>query len=278
MKITNLQDLTIAEIIDCLLISFEGYFVQMPNDLDYWTNRFKTSRINQTLSYGVFDQGKLVAFINNGIDDWHGKKTAFNCGTGVIPAYRGQGLVDQMYQYAIPELQKNDVTRCALEVIQANERAIRVYERIGFHTVKSLPCFKGKLNFSDPTVQIKLVDFKVFQQANLVNQSNYAWDNVDEAVEMGKAFYQTYQVTTAGKTIGYFVVNPENGYLPQVELVVGDTFHNWKKLFSGVQQISKVAKINNVDGRRTNFVSHLEALGLEIPLSQYEMEMNIDEK
>jgi ribosomal protein S18 acetylase RimI-like enzyme len=108
-------------------MAFDGYFVKMPDSLDYWATRFKQARVNYHYSFGVFDASRLVAFIIQGMDIHDGQLTAFNTGTGVLPAYRGQKLVDRLYDHAIPRLKERGIQKCQLEVIQENERAIRVY-------------------------------------------------------------------------------------------------------------------------------------------------------
>ena len=151
-NIQHLKNTDLPIIVDCLVKAFANYFVPMPDSVDYWRNRFKGARVNFELSYGVFDDQQLVAFIINGVDGEKEALTAFNTGTGVLPAYRGQQLVDKMYEKAIPIFKENDITSCALEVIQANDRAIRVYERIGFTKQRSLQCFKGAIKLEGKAV------------------------------------------------------------------------------------------------------------------------------
>ncbi len=55
-----------------------------------------------------------------GVDEHYGKLTAHNDGTGVIPTYRGNQLVDKMYEVAIPRFKAKGIEQCTLEVIQEN--------------------------------------------------------------------------------------------------------------------------------------------------------------
>ena len=68
MKIKSLAHLPLAEVIDCFLEAFKGYFVEMPSDLDYWDFRFRGARVDWNLSFGMFDEEKLVGFFIIGID------------------------------------------------------------------------------------------------------------------------------------------------------------------------------------------------------------------
>jgi len=270
IEIRNLSNTKLSTIIDCLLIAFEGYFVQMPSDLNYWKSRFKGARVDFSLSYGVFQKDKLVAFIINGIDESNGLLTAFNTGTGVIPAFRGQQLVDKMYAHAIPILKNKGVQQCSLEVIQANARAIRVYERIGFKVDRSLKCFKGTIDNPIDQVSIQQVDFHALVKQGKPEHNLYSWDHSKEAILKSGTDYQTYVVNRAKKTVGYFSIK-ESGYLGQFEAADQD-FHF---LMNGIKLINPAIRINNVDATRTTLISNLIAAGLENTIDQFEMSMRI---
>ena len=143
MQIKNLATTPLPQIVECFNLAFANYFVKMPTDVAYYEGRWRSARVDYEASIGVFDKDKLVALMIIGIDYHNGKLTAFNTGTGVIPDYKGQALVDKMYEFARPIFQKKGIQKCMLEVIQGNARAIRVYERIGFKIVRSLRCFRG---------------------------------------------------------------------------------------------------------------------------------------
>jgi len=270
MEIRSLQDTPLDTIVNCLLISFEDYFVPMPTQLGYWQDRFKGARVNLGLSFGCFEQEQLVGFIINGIDDHQGELTAFNTGTGVIPSHRGKRVVDQIYDFAIPILQKAGVQKCALEVIQANDRAIRVYERIGFRITKKFLCFKGQLKEGKALLDIKIVPFHEVAARNKPFHDYYSWDNMDAAVTAAGPVYTTYFVRDSeGEEVGYFTINPNNGYLAQYESFQDD----FNLLLNAISQIRTEVRINNVDIERADVVIFLLAAGLDNHIDQYEMEM-----
>lgn len=268
----NLKGVPLETIVDCLVVAFEGYFVQMPSDVAYWRNRFKGARVDWELSFGVFQEKDLVGFIINGVDELNGELTAFNTGTGVIPAYRGQRLVDKMYDYAMPYFKKKGVTKCALEVIQANARAIKVYERIGFDIKRNLKCYKGTLNTVNSGTQIKEINFQEVVNKGLPKHEYYSWDFTNQAMLQSKEVYKTYEVMdTQKQSIGYFIINPLTGFIAQLE----SASTNMLALLSGVQQVSTSVRINNVDDRRTTLIENLVNCGLENTIDQYEMELLI---
>ena len=272
MQIKNLKNTPLSDIVKCLVEAFEGYFVQMPSEVEYWEKRYERARVNYELCYGVFDKGQLVAFIINGVGRLNGHLTAFNTGTGVIPAYRGQQLVDQMYAYAIPFLKKEGITKCSLEVIQENARAISVYKRIGFTTQRSLQSYKGTLATSGETVDFQKVAFSKIEALGYPKHNFYSWDFANDALRQAGNVYETYSVMdSANKMLGYFVIDPVKGTLAQIE---SEVVH-FPTIATAISQVAKEVRIVNVDDRRTNFIENLLAHGLENSINQYEMEMDI---
>ena len=200
--------------------------------------------------------------------------TAFNTGTGVIESYRGRQIIDKLYAHAIPIFKENGVTLCALEVIQGNARAIRVYERIGFQIVREFPCFMGDLPLDNIPVEIEKIELTELFQQNQAYQSTYSWDFVNGGIQQNLDKYEAYFVKEEGETIGYFIINPENGTLAQNELFQNKK-GDWKKLFAGIKQVHPFSKMNNVDGQRKELIEYLKKIGLENKISQYEMVMKI---
>ena len=274
MEIKNLSNTSLEEVVFAILMAFEGYFVTMPSDPVYWKSRFQSARVDWTCSFGLFDEGELVAFIINGIDYEGTAKVAFNTGTGVVPKYRGQKIVDQLYEYAFPFLKEKEITHYALDVIQENSRAIRVYERIGFSIQKEHHCFKGKIATSSYQTSLKQISIAEIQDSK---DYLHAWDNSIPAIKNSpKGTYSCYEVLNLEQEkIGFFVINPISGYLPQFEIYQTDLTQNWSLLFDGIAQINRALKISNVDGERRDQRAILTSLRLENTINQYGMERKI---
>jgi ribosomal protein S18 acetylase RimI-like enzyme len=271
MKIKNLESVQLSEIVDCMLIAFEGYFVQMPSDLEYWANRYRGARVDFSLSYGMFDEGKLVGFIINGVDWQDGHLTAFNTGTGVIPSHRGLKVVDQLYEFAFPEMKEKSVTKCALEVIQDNSRAIRVYERIGFSIEKDLRCFRGNWNVSGGNTIIESVNFDEVTAKNSDFQRFYSWDNINQAIAINPSIFEHFFIkNNQNELLGYCSLQPKTNSIAQIEIFENEP-KNWQKLFETIQKIAPSVRIINVNGERKTFISEILKAGLENHIDQFEM-------
>jgi ribosomal protein S18 acetylase RimI-like enzyme len=276
VEIKNLASTDIETIIGCLSQSFADYFVPMSSDIAYWRNRFKISRIDLQFSYGCFVENNLVGFMLIAIDQHEGTMTAYNGGTGVIPEYRGRKIVDQLYEFAIPIFKEQGIERCTLEVIEQNDRAVKVYERIGFEKTKFLRCFKGYLKHGDD-VQLKETELNEINHWAIQENQLPAWDHSLAALKQAGSLYKVFEVfNPGGKKLGFFVINPENGYIPQSGLFPGISGREkWDELMSSISKISTSVKMNNVDDRRKDLIAALERSGLENFINQFEMELCI---
>lgn len=266
VEIRSLEHTSLAEVVDCLLASFADYFVPISGDVAYWEKRFAAARVHWGLSFGVFYQDRLCGFIINGLDVRHGQRTAFNTGTGVIPLLRGNALVDQLYNYALPLLAREQVQACALEVITKNERAIRVYKRIGFEVVAHYHCFKGQLAAqAQAPVYVREATLAEVASWPLAHPS---WDHTFEAMRQSLGAYKHFIVADYMEDIGFFSLNPATGYVAQLESASPD---HWELLLAGLAQVAPQVKINNIDSRRAALLNALQHSGLECYIEQYEM-------
>ena len=270
MTVKHLGDTEFGEIMECFLLAFEGYFVKMPTDHNYYKQRWKAAKVDFELSYGMFNNDKLVGFIIHAIDDRKGDITAFNTGTGVIPEYRGKRIVKSIYEFAISDLIKNGITKSVLEVIIENEKAIKAYKGIGFEICKNFKCFSGELSESKNDIEIIEVSFNEILWEHIPNQDKYSWDFHYRSLKMGNSKY--YNVMKNGSIESFFAINPENGTINQLEVLNNQPII-WDRLFSAIQSISKQVRLINVDDRLEDKLLAIEKSGLKNTVNQYEMEL-----
>ena len=273
MTVKPLNNISFNELMACFFKSFENYFVEMPTELNYYKLRWELAKVNYKLSYGMFDNGKLVGFIINGIDKRNGHIIAFNTGTGVLPEYRGRKIVKSIYDFALKDLRENGITKCSLEVIKKNLIAIKSYQSIGFRKCRTLKCYKGQINIKqDNFIDLVEKDFNQIDWNGLPNQIFYSWDNHSNTIK--NMDYRYFQVLNQNQPESYCIINSNNGYLAQFELLQKESV-NWKRLFLGIKSISHTIKINNVDHRLTDKIKFLSSIGIENTIDQYEMELEI---
>lgn len=273
LKVRKLENIEFEIIIDCFLRSFDNYYVELPTDKNYYEERWERAKVNYTLSYGMFDGEKLVGFIINAIDEQNRVKIAFNTGTGVLPEYRGKRIIKSIYDYAIPDLKINGISKCSLEVLTENVKAIKSYQSIGFKICKTLNSFSGDIKLTHhEKISINKVDYNSFDWNDLPNQDLYSWDFNSKVIKNGE--YDYYQITKNNFVESYFVINPKNGYLAQFE-ILKESNGCWNRLFSGIKEISNFIKVINVDNRLNKKIGYINSIGLLNTVNQYEMEMDI---
>lgn len=271
MEIKSLENTPLKIIVDALTKSFADYFVKMPDDITYWGNRFRIARLDPTLSFGMFDGDILAGFILIGVDNYDGHLTAFNTGTGVLPEYRGKGIIGRLYEFGMPLFKGRGITSCSLEVIEINHKAIKVYERIGFKKSRFYRCFKGELNTSPENVSLHKVDFSDIPLEKRLHYNS--WDHTDKAIELSLT-YNAFEVLHTDKAIGYFVIDTATGYIPQLNIYTPHK-EQWNILFNGIANLFPVVKVNNVDERNTILIESLTLAGLDNFINQFEMQIDI---
>ena len=124
-----------------LKAAFSTYSIQLDTSEKALFERFTRVNVSYPHSGAFYEGNKMVGFILHGIGERNGKKVAYNAGTGVIPEFRGQQLTEKMYANLIDMLIKNNFSEIVLEVIDTNESAVKIYDKIGFKKTRLLNCY-----------------------------------------------------------------------------------------------------------------------------------------
>lgn len=275
MKIKSITNLDTDSLTQTFNIAFENYFVPFKLTPQLLHQRIHNSGIDLSHSIGAFENKKLVGFMLIAIDDWGDKKTAYNGGTGVIPKFRGQRLVKQMYDYAIPEFKKLGVEQLILEVICENEKAIKAYESVGMKIDRRLCCYSGEINASQSEhidISIKISNEPDWTQYDSIQDFTPSWDHVKQSVNRSQANYKYVELFQDEKLVGYGIINPLNGAVPQFG-VSKDCRRNrlGTILFKTLAEIKSPLKLNNIDSSYEPANEFLKHLGLNNPIDQFEM-------
>lgn len=257
----------------CFFQAFHDYYVDLFKDHGYYEKRWRMAKVQYDLSFGVFHHGNLVGFVLHAIDTRDGLLTAYNACTGVLPEYRGQKLIHSIYDHSIPVFKANGIKRCTLEVITENIRAIKTYTSIGFRTTKLFHCFSGNLNGVQVQDQeIREVEFDVKSLMSHSSKQWYSWENHVRALARGN--FRAFEIHVNNQVESFFIMAPTGGYVAQIE-VMTDNILAWDRLFSIMSRHSVHIKINNVDSRLSDKITHLLKAGLQNKLNQFEMEMTL---
>ncbi len=175
------------------------------------------------LSFGAFDDDKLISFTLNCVGRFNGHKTAYDTATGTIKAFRGRGLASQIFNHSIPFLKKRDITHYLLEVLQENETAISVYTKASFKESRS---FTHYLQNSRDVVFAKhgLPEGCSLRFTYLNDRHNMealwdvqpAWQNSFDALTRQPGGFFIWGVYDGAQLIGYGIIETATGDIPQL--------------------------------------------------------------
>ena len=261
----------------CFAEAFSDYQVDMRMSAEQFAQRLKRDSVQLELSAAAFDDDKMIGFYINGIGDWRGERTAYDAGTGVIPAFRKRGVAKDLFEFLVPRLKEASVMQYLLEVITTNTPAVELYRKVGFVDTRQLAVFRaeeqielvGKLR--DVLIRrVEKPDWRLFESF----WDGYpSWQNSSAAVE--RVLDQTVVVGAYKDEhcVGYGVVFKPSTLLMQLAV---SPKHRRKGVGCSIvaalqQEVEGVLKINNVDEKMQAVVAFLEALGFKEVMKQFEM-------
>jgi hypothetical protein len=94
--------------------------------------------LSPSLSVVAFVDGEAAGLVLSGVRTIDGKKVAWNGGTGVAAAYRRQGVGRELMRAALQLYREAGVDIATLEAVSENEKAIALYQQLGYRIVDKL--------------------------------------------------------------------------------------------------------------------------------------------
>jgi len=178
---------------------------------------------NAELSFGAFEDEKLVSFTFNGTGFFNGIKTAYDTGTGTLEEFRGRGLATQIFEHSLPFLKQNGIGQYLLEVLQHNTKAINVYNKLGFKVSREFSYFvqdADKVLVSAHLLPSKYVireiDLGRKQEMVLFWDFIPSWQNSFEAILRQSDDFIIRGVFDDAKLVGYGILEPYSGDITQI--------------------------------------------------------------
>lgn len=278
MTIQSLASVSLAEITDTFNEAFSDYYVTLQLSEPAMALKLCSENIDLSYSIGAFDQGRLKGFILHGVDDIRGVKTVYNAGTGVVPTYRGQRLTEQLYKVVLPSLQKEGMVHHQLEVIEQNEPAKRVYEKIGFDRVRTFSCFKGSAAVEpDPALSIKEITEPQFDTYASFWNFAPSWQNDTPAIRRALDAHKIVELRKGEELVAYATYMPATGRVKQYGVHPEHRRKGYgKQLFHHLCSVSPHNEVSliNVDENDTASIEFFKAIGFQRFLGLWEMKFN----
>jgi ribosomal protein S18 acetylase RimI-like enzyme len=245
--------------------------------------RFTKNAVDWQASVGAFDGDRMVGFTMIAIDDWQGRRAAFDAATGIVPDFRGRGLAREMFDWALPGLREKGVERFVLEVMAENEPAIRAYEKTGFAIRRRLSCLglnlaAARRRVSAPgRLEIRTVDRKVLLDLEEWVDWQPSWENSFAALARIPE-----QLVALGAFVGQELVGGI-GYSPSMNWIMTLVVRPSRRrqgigsallqgLVAALPEEQELVKLLNVDSEDLGMRAFLEARGFHHLVDQFEMD------
>ncbi len=279
IEIKHLAETSLADITECFNQSFADYIVKFNATEEGLAARWKAGRVDFQMSFGAFEEDQLVGFFITGIDDYDGKRTAFNLATGVIPAARGQRIVQRLYDYAFPHFRENGVQQCMLEVIVGNDIAIKAYQNVGFEIGRTLHCFSGSLKWNEdvilPPLRFRKTAVPRWKKYEELQPYAPSWEHTPAAIDLARKEYDFWEFYEGKILRGFFCGKKENGFTPHVWVDPARWNDLGPFLFARIANRFGKIKMNNVESTATELIGLLKRRKVENKIDQYEMKMDL---
>lgn len=275
MRFQDLSSVSLTELTRAFNEAFSDYFIKLQLNEEALATKLRSENVDLHCSVGAFDGEQLIGFILHGVGTRGTERVVYNAGTGVVPAYRGQGLTRQLYQSVLPVLAKEGMLQHQLEVIEQNTPAISVYEKVGFTRARTLGCFKGTLQGeTDPQLTFEEVATPDFEAYRRFWNFTPTWQNDTPSVQRALDAHRIIEVKKDGELVAYAVYTPANGRVKQYGVHPDHRRKGYgRQLFRYLCRTSstKEAILINVDESDTASIGFFKALGFQRFLGQWEM-------
>ena len=217
------------ELYDTFIVAFSDYVVPFALTETQFRNHIILTGVDLERTAGCVTADKLVGFSLNGFGGWEGRRTVYDAGTGVIPDHRRQGISKEMFALMLPVFKADGFEQYLLEVVTTNDRAIDLYEKLGFYIVRELALLQcdGELNASvheTPNIEIREIDQPDWDLLLSFWDGRPSWQNSVDAVKRSTKMKSFLGAFEAGKCVGYIVFSSKFGRVAQ--LAVSKVYRN----------------------------------------------------
>lgn len=278
MQIRRLTTEDIPALLESVNGAFADYIVPFQLNAEQLEFKIRSEDILMDYSVGVFDEEKLIAFIMHGVRHHDNIYVVYNGGTGVLPDYRGKGLVGKMYAYILPFLKDKKTEKTVLEVIESNQSAIRAYEKQGFNVNRKLLCFSGQFTLHPTQQAAAVVPLETLPWADLPAFWDITPSWQSDTPSMLTTAPNILGAFLEQQLIGYVLFNPTKKRIYQ--LAVAPAYRRkgiGQQLCAAVQGLipNDTLQINNIDEASVGLKLFFERQGLTNDINQLEMVMEI---
>ncbi len=273
--IKNLMTTDPKLIVDCLHEAFSDYAVPMKMPSKYWIDRWEMANISYEYSYGYFDNHQLVGFLLHGLDHWNGNDCFYNMATGVIPTYRGQGIVTKIYEHCKALLSSNKINYGYLEVLTNNKKAIRAYEKAEFKIIDELISYQlSPLKNSNSDFHFSKVEEYNSEKYKHLKHHRLSFEHRDEIINRNPDAFSIFELRQANNCTAYAIVKVSNQNILQFGFLNNNMKRYGIPLFSKLGKEFPTSRIINISKKDLELVNFLNEINFQVFISQYSMQLH----
>lgn len=279
IKIKSLAGSNLDTLFETFSMAFVDYNIQLNKaELEKMLNR---RGFVAELSFGAFDNDRLVSFTFNGIGMYNGLKTAYDTGTGTLKEYRGQGLASRVFAESIPSLVSAGVKRYLLEVLQDNNSAVSVYTKQGFEVFREFNYFVQDMSAVKPYCRGVGSDYSMreISSSDIIGVEDWwdfspSWQNSFEAISRKVSDFTVFGAFCNSKLVGYGILEPSSGDITQIAV---DKNHRRNGVATAIlgrmleRNKHSGIKLINSDIACESVTKFMETNGIPISGKQFEM-------
>ncbi len=277
-----LNDDYIGELYAAFTEAFSDYVIPFALTETQFRNHINLNAVDLTRTVGSLDNGRLVGFTLNGFGDWNGRPTAYDAGTGVIPAYRRRGLSRAMFDMMTPIFRASGIEQFLLEVVTTNSGAIDLYEKLGFVAVRRLALLQcdGKIRESTVRdVSIREINEPDWELFATFWDGKPSWQNSIDAIKRCSNLRRIFAAFVDGQCVGYIIFASTLGRVAQI--AVSKAHRNrgiataLVKMMQDSTDQDAPLQVINIDTTLTDTMNFFNNLGFNERLNQHEMVKSI---
>lgn len=279
MEVRTLEHITNDVLADTFSAAFADYPTQFSHSQIF--SILKRRGYRGDFSVGMFDNGRLVSFVLNGVRSHNGLLTAYDTGTGTIKEYRGKGLTKRLLNEAVATVKSKGVEQYLLEVLCENAPAVALYEKNGFRTDRIFLCHSqsmSKIQLPDSkTNHIEIEALDVSSVTDTYGQFcdfTPSWQNSVKSILAAHDELIGFRAKVGANTVGLVVGDPHHGDIAVLAVAPG-----MRRIGIGTELLksfvahnrSDIVKILNIDERCQSLPEFLKRCNIPESVRQYEM-------
>ena len=285
IEIKQLCDVNFEEIYKAFSNAFSDYIEPFELNIYQLKHMIERRGCNFDLSFGAFNGNELIGLTLNGIDNWNGKLTAYDTGTGIVKEYRKKGIATKMFNESLPILRKNGIEQYLLEVICSNTSAFDLYKKAGFKVIRNFDYYNSEkeiIHFRSYSQNsdfiIKEIEKPNWQLLREFWDFEPSWQNSIESINRKIEHFKFLGIFDKENLVGYGITEKSTGDIPQ--FAISNKYRRnglATLLFESLIRLSdtETIKIINTDADYEPFKKFAESINLKSGIGQYEMLMTI---